>query len=374
VTVNIDPTPEQKLLAETVTRLLADEYSPATRLQLLNSPAAWSREMWRHYAELGLLGLPFEERFGGAGMGVDELMVVMECFGRALVLEPYIASVLLAGSLVARAGSEEQKQKLLPGLIAGEVLLAFASTEACSRWSLSDIRSTVGPDRTLSGAKIVVLGGDTADYFVVSARSLDGRVGLYLVDGTDARVRRDAYRMQDGLSGADVVFDEVPSTELGVGTDCLDVMQSVLDVATGALCAEALGAMDRMLWLTVDYLKTRVQFGQPLSSFQALQHRAADMYVALEQARSATLLARLASANSDVEEGRRTVRAAKAQVDLSARHIAQEAIQLHGAMGMTMECQVGHYAKRTTAIAKTFADTDWLIEQVGLGPGLIPAA
>jgi alkylation response protein AidB-like acyl-CoA dehydrogenase len=370
--VNIDPTPEQELLAETVLKLLADEYSPATRLQLLASPTGWSREMWRHYAELGLLGLPFEERYGGAGMGVDELMVVMECFGRALVLEPYIASVLLAGSLVARVGSEEQKEKLLPGLIAGETLLAFAATEASSRWSLSDIQSTVSPNLTLTGQKIVVLGGESADYFVVSARSPHGQVGLYLVDASDAGVRRGGYRMQDGLSGADVVFDDVATSELGVNRDCMTLMQSVLDVATAALCAEALGAMDRMLWMTVDYLKTRVQFGQPLSSFQALQHRAADMYISLEQARSATLLARLAMANSDVEVGRRTVRAAKAQIDLSARHIAQEAIQLHGAMGMTMECQVGHYAKRTTVIAKTFADTDWLIEQVGHGAGLIP--
>jgi alkylation response protein AidB-like acyl-CoA dehydrogenase len=179
--------------------------------------------------------------------------------------------------------------------------------------------------------------------------------------------------MQDGLRGADVVLTNVPAALLGDPGGAQATVEAVLDAATAALCAEAVGAMDRMLWLTVDYLKTRVQFGKPLSVFQALQHRAANMYVSLEQARSMALLARLALTSDDVAERRTMVRAAKLQVDLAARHVGQEAVQLHGGIGMTMEYPVGHYLKRTTVIAKTFADADLLTEQIGAAGGLVPA-
>ncbi len=179
--------------------------------------------------------------------------------------------------------------------------------------------------------------------------------------------------MQDGLRGADVLFADAPATLLGTSTDALAVIDTVVDRATAALCAEAVGAMGRMLTMTVDYLKTRVQFGQPIAVFQALQFRCADMYVSLEQARSMTLLARLALAGDDPAERRRLVQAAKIQIDLAGRHISQEAIQLHGGIGMTMEYPVGHYAKRLTVIAKTFADVDTLIAAVGSGEGLVHA-
>jgi alkylation response protein AidB-like acyl-CoA dehydrogenase len=374
--MDLDPTDEQKLLADTVNGLLDKKYDANARLALLTSEDGWSRELWRQYAELGLLGLTFDEQYGGAGMGVDELAVVMESFGRALILEPFIATVVLGGALVASAGSPEQKAALLPGVAAGETLLAFACTEAGSRWSLTDIASTATPSGdswTLSGEKIAVLGGDSADHLVVTARTPDGTVGLFLVDPGASGVARDAYPMQDGLRGADVLFTDAPATALGATSDALAVVQSVLDTATAALCAEAVGAMDRMLWLTVDYLKTRVQFGQPIAVFQTLQHRAATMYVSLEQARSMALLARLALADDDVEARRRAIRAAKIQIDLAARHISQEAIQLHGGIGMTMEYPVGHYAKRTTVIAKTFADVDLLTELVGADGGIVPA-
>jgi alkylation response protein AidB-like acyl-CoA dehydrogenase len=215
-----------------------------------------------------------------------------------------------------------------------------------------------------------VLGGDSADRFVVTARTREGSVGLFLVAGEDAR--RDAYAMQDGLRGADVLFTDAPAEALGQPVDAVATIESVLDVAIAGLCAEAVGAMDRMLWLTVDYLKTRVQFGRPIAVFQTLQHRAANMYVSLEQARSMALLARLALSSDDVTERRKMVRAAKLQVDLAARHVAQEAVQLHGGIGMTMEYPVGHYLKRTTVIAKTFADADLLTELVGAAGGLVP--
>lgn len=374
--MELDLTDEQKMLADSVRSLLDKRYDANARLQLLegdgDSSSGWSRDLWKQYAELGLLGLTFDEQYGGAGMGVGELAVVMEQFGRALVLEPFIATVVLGGALVAAAGTPEQKQELLPGVAAGETLLAFAATERGSRWSLTEIATTAtgsGDEWTLDGDKVAVLGGDVADHLLVTAKTPDGPVGLFLVDA--ANVQRDTYRMQDGLGGADVRLKGAPAQAVGEPGDAVAAIEGVLDTATAVLCAEAVGAMDRMLWLTVDYLKTRVQFGQPVSVFQALQFRAADMFVSLEQARSMSMLAQRALAGDDVAERRRQVQAAKIQVDISSRHVGQDAIQLHGGIGMTMEYPVGHYMKRTTVIAKTFADTDTLIEAVGAGDGLI---
>ena len=371
--MDFDLTDEQRMLADTVNGLLDKRYDANTRLKLLDSELGWSREMWRQYAELGLLGLTFDEQYGGAGMGADELAIVMESFGRALVLEPFLATVALGGALVAAAGTPEQKAEILPQVAAGELLLAFAYTEPTSRWSLTDIATSAernGDAWTLSGEKVAVLGADCADRLIVSARTGDG-IGLFLVAADD--VRRSPYRLQDGLRGADVLLTDAPATLLGTSTDALALIESVIDTATAALCAEAVGAMTRMLWMTVDYLKTRVQFGQPIAVFQALQFRAADMYVSLEQARSMALLARLSLHGDDPAERSRAVRAAKVQIDLASRHVGQEAIQLHGGIGMTTEYPVGHYVKRTTVIAKTFADLDTLLQQVGAGDGLIHA-
>jgi alkylation response protein AidB-like acyl-CoA dehydrogenase len=365
--VDLDLTPEQKMLAETVNDLLEKRYAPNERLALLRSDDGWSRAMWQQYASLGLLGLPFAEEHGGAGMGAAELLVVMECFGRALVLEPYLATVVLGGSLVAAAGSPAQQAEVLPRVADGSLLLAFAATEPSSRWSLTDISARFADGR-LTGEKIAVIGGDAADRFVVTALDASGALGLYLVDGSQAR--RDPYAMQDGVRGADLLFDDAAAEPLGSGGDALAVIESVLDLATACLCAEAVGAMDRMLWMTVEYLKTRVQFGRPIAVFQALQHRAANMYVSLEQARSMALLARLAlTSENDADDRRRAVRAAKVQIDVSSRHVSQEAIQLHGGIGMTMEYPVGHYAKRVAVIAKTFADTDLLVAELGTSGG-----
>lgn len=372
--MDLDLSDEQKLLADTVNGLLEKRYDPNTRLQLLEkSDLGWSREIWQQYADLGLLGLTFEEQYGGAGMGVDELAVVMESFGRALILEPFLATVVLGGALVAAAGSPEQKKAILPGVADGSTLMAFAGTEAGSRWSLTDIATTAsksGDGWTISGEKIAVLGGDSADRLVVSASGPDG-LGLFLVAGDATGLTRSSYAMQDGMRGADLRFDQVPAEALDAATDAVAAIESVLDVAMAALCAEAVGAMERMLWMTVDYMKTREQFGQPIAVFQALQHRAADMYVSLEQARSMAIVARLALAGDDVAERRRMVQAAKLQIDLAARHVSQETVQLHGGIAMTMEYPVGHYMKRTTAISKTFADIDRLTELVGAGGGLV---
>ncbi|SHG32357.1 Acyl-CoA dehydrogenase [Jatrophihabitans endophyticus] len=369
--MELDLTDEQKMLADAVRSLLDKRYDANARLQLLEGDG-WSRDLWRQYAELGLLGLTVDEQCGGAGMGSGELAVVMEQFGRALVLEPFVATVVLGASLVSAAGTPEQKQELLPDVAAGETLLAFAHTEAGSRWSLTDVTTTATPaggDWTLDGEKIAVLGGDVADQLLVTARTPEGEVGLFLVAAAD--VRRDTYRQQDGLGGADVLLAGTSARALGTPGESLAAIELVVDTATAMLCAEAVGAMERMLWLTVDYLKTRQQFGIPIATFQALQFRAADMFVSLEQARSMSMLAQRALAVDDPAERHRMVAAAKVQIDLSSRHVGQDAIQLHGGIGMTMEYPVGHYVKRTAVIAKTFADTDTLLEAVGSGPGLI---
>src|SRR3984885_375155 len=369
--MDFDPTDEQRMLAETVNSLLDKRYDPASRLKLLDSELGWSRDLWQQDAQLGLLGLTFDEQYDGAGMGGAELATVMESFGRALVLEPFFATVVLGGTLVSQAGTPEQKAAILPKVAAGELLLAFGYAEPGTRWSQTDIAATAvqsGEGWTISGEKIAVLGADSADTLIVSAVTPEG-IGLFLVDA--AAVSVDAYTMQDGHRGGDVLLANAPGQLLGTSADAADHISTVIDVATAALCAESIGVCERMLWMTVDYLKTRVQFGRPIAVFQALQFRAADMYVALEQARSMALLARLALEDDDPSARQRTVRAAKIQVDLSSRQIGQESIQLHGGIGMTMEYPVGHYFKRSAVIGKTFADTSELIELVGADGGLI---
>jgi alkylation response protein AidB-like acyl-CoA dehydrogenase len=375
--MDFDPTDEQRMLAETVNSLLDKRYDPSSRLKLLDSELGWSRELWQQYAQLGLLGLTIDEQYDGAGMGGAELATVMESFGRALVLEPFFATVVLGGTLVSLAGTPEQKSAILPKVAAGELLLAFGYAEPGTRWSQTDIAATAVPSGdgdgdgdgwTISGEKIAVLGADSADTLIVSAVTPDG-IGLFLVDAADVSV--DAYAMQDGQRGGDVLLADAPAQLLGTSADAIDHISTVIDIATAALCAESIGVCERMLWMTVDYLKTRVQFGRPIAVFQALQFRAADMYVALEQARSMALLARLSLEDDDAAARQRTVRAAKIQVDLSSRQIGQESIQLHGGIGMTMEYPVGHYFKRSAVIGKTFADTSELIELVGADGGLI---
>ena len=244
-------------------------------------------------------------------MGAAELATVMESFGRSLVLEPFFATVVLGATLVSQAGTPEQKAAILPRVAAGELLLAFAYAEPGSRWSQTDIATTAIRTRTATGGRSRArrsrwLGADSADTLIVSALTPEG-IGLFLVDAAAVSVA--AYPMQDGQRGGDVLLASAPARLLGTSTDAIDHISSVIDVATAALCAEAVGVCERMLWMTVDYLKTRVQFGRPIAVFQALQFRAADMYVALEQASSMALLARLALTDDERRQPARSGRA-----------------------------------------------------------------
>ena len=358
---------EQRLLKDSVERLLADNYDFEARRQYAQEPHGFSPKLWRQYAELGLLALPFEEKYGGIdGRPVDS-MIVMEAFGRALALEPYLATVVLAGSLLRLGGNEDQRDLLLPKIGGGELLLAFAHAERQARYNLADVAATArqdGEHYIIDGAKTLVLHGDSADRFIVSAR-LSGKqrdkagLGLFLVDASAQGLSRRGYATNDGQRAAEVTLAGVrvsAADAIGEPGNAYPLIEQVADIAIAALCAEAVGTMAAMHELTVGYLKERKQFGVPLGKFQVLTHRAAEMLIALEQARSMAMLAAMTADEENAEERRKAISAAKVQVSNSGRIVGQQAIQLHGGIGMTMEYKVGHYFKRVTTIETMFGD------------------
>jgi pimeloyl-CoA dehydrogenase small subunit len=365
--MDFDLSEEQRLLKESLDRLTGDRYAFEQRRAYGQSPDGWSRELWAQYAELGLLGLPFAERYGGSGGGPVETMIAMEAFGRALALEPFFATVVLGGGFLRHGGSPEQRAALIPRVADGSLTLAFAHTERQSRYNLADISTKAvrdGAGWVLDGEKGVVLHGDSADRLIVTARVAGGRrdregIGVFLVDARAAGVSRRGYPTQDGLRAAEITLAGVhlgPEAVLGEPGAALPLVERVVDEGIAALCAEAVGAMAVMHELTVDYLKTRRQFGREIGSFQVLQHRAVDMLVALEQARSMAMFATMMSAEQDAAERRTALSGAKVQIGRSGRLVGQQAIQLHGGIGMTMEYKVGHYFKRMTMIDTMFGD------------------
>jgi len=308
----------------------------------------------------------------------------MESFGRALALEPFLATVVLGGGFLRHGGTAEQCAALLPKIVDGSLTFAFAQTERHSRYDLADISTTAmrdGEAWVLDGEKGVVLHGDTAAKLIVSARIGGGRrdrdgVALFIVDSNAAGVSRRGYPTQDGLRAAEITLAGVrvgPEGVLGEPGEGLPLVERVVDEAIAALCAEAVGAMAAMHELTVDYLKTRRQFGREIGSFQILQHRAVDMLIALEQARSMAMFATMMASEEDAVERRNTLSAAKVQIGRSSRLIGQQAVQLHGGIGMTMEYKVGHYFKRVTMIDTMFGDADHHLRELARR-GRSPAA
>jgi pimeloyl-CoA dehydrogenase small subunit len=375
-------TDEQRLLKESVERLLADRYSFEARQRFMDEPTGWSRALWQSYAELGLLGLPFEDRHGGVGGGPVETMIVMEALGRALALEPFFATVVLAGGLLRLGANEAMRAALVPKIAAGDLLLAFAHAERQSRYDLADVATTArhdGADYILDGVKSLVIHGDCADRLIVSARLAGVRrdrdgLGLFVVDAGAAGVSRRAYPTVDGLRAAEVTLSDVrvgPDQVLGEPGKAFPLIAQVVDAAIAALAAEAVGAMAAMHELTVEYLKTRKQFGVPIGNFQVLQHRAAEMLIALEEARSMAFFATMMAEEPDPAERRKAIAAAKVQIGRSGRFVGQQAIQLHGGIGMTMEYKVGHYFKRVTMIDAMFGDADHHLAELARLGGLI---
>src|SRR3954454_16833753 len=380
--MDFDLSEEQRLLKESVDGLLTNSYDFESRKKYASEKGGWSRSVWAKLAEQGLLGLPFSEDDGGFGAGAVETMIVMEALGKALMLEPYLPTVVIGGGLLRRGGSAEQKAAHIPSVIDGSKTFAFAQPEKNSRYDLADVSTSAkkkGAGWVIDGEKFVVLNGEAADTLIVTARTKGGQrdssgIGVFLVPGNVKGVSRKGYPTQDGLHAADITF-----TGVEVGADAAigdpenesPLIERVFDDARIAMCAEAVGIMDESLKTTVEYLKTRTQFGVPIGSFQSLQHRAADMFVALEQARSMSMFATMAAEFDDPKERATAVAAAKVQVGKSGKFIGQQSIQLHGGIGMTMEAKIGHYFKRLTMIENTFGDTDYHLRRVTNSGGLV---
>lgn len=346
---------EQVMLRDTVREVLTRTYDIESLRRITDTELGWSREVWQSLAEIGILGLVFAEESGGMGAGPEELAAVMTEFGAALAPEPFLDSVVTPGLLLERSGAAADViSPLVEALAGGEQLGAFAHHEDGDRWPLNKVAAAAS-NGVVNGVKSLVPHGDCADFFVVSAHDDAGEVGLYLVQADADGVSRVGYRTHDRRRGAQVMFDDAPAVRLGAG-DQRAVIEDVELTAQSALCSEAVGAMRRSLDLTVDYLKTRKQFGVPLAAFQALTHRAADLYVALELASGLNtyLTAALAEGSADAIAASR----AKLQVCRSGRLIGQEAIQMHGGIGMTAEYPVAHYVSRLTAISHTLGDAD----------------
>jgi pimeloyl-CoA dehydrogenase small subunit len=366
--MDFELTDEQRLLSDSVGRLMADTYSFEKRRALIREPEGYSAALWAQYAELGLLGLPFAEDFGGFGGGAVEVMLVMEAFGRALALEPYLATVVLGGAALRLAGSREQLEAILPGVAEGSVKLAFAHGERQARYDLTDVTTTATPQGggyVLEGGKSVVLHGDGADRLIVSARTGGGRmeadgISLFLVDAGANGVARRGYALRDGTRAAEISLSGVrvgAADLLGTRDAGFPVIRRVVEAGIAAMCAEAVGAMETMQAMTLDYLKTRQQFGKPIGENQALQHRSAEMLVALESARGMAMLAAMMVDEPDAAERERNISMAKVAVGQAGRFVSQQAIQLHGGIGMTEEYAVGHYFRRVMVIEHLFGDT-----------------
>ena len=346
---------EQALIRDTTRDLLSRTYDPESRNKVIESDLGWSREVWSQLADTGILGLGFEPDEAGQ----IEIMAVLTEIGRRLAPEPVMHAALAPGALIAERGSDAQKQ-LLEEVAAGQKLLAFAHLETGHRRPTATVATQAarrGDSWTLSGTKNPVLAGDCADTLVVSAALPDGGTGLFLVDASQegSAVSRHPYPTFDGQRGAQIKLDSAPAEPLG---DVVDASQAIRDAIVriqSALCAEAVGAMEEALRLTTEYLKTRKQFGVTLNKFQALTQRAADMYVSLELARSMSFYAAMSIADGNLDPV--IASRAKLQIGRSARHIAQESIQLHGGIGMTAEYPVSHYAARLTAIEHTLGSS-----------------
>lgn len=391
-------TEEQTLLADSVTRFIDNEYRFEERQRIAASEEGYSRAMWQSFSELGWTAMPFPETDGGLGGGAVETALLMEAFGRGLVLEPFLPTVVLAGGVLKRCATPSQKERWLLPLIDGKLQAALAFTEPQSRFDPLDIVTTAtadGDDFVIVGRKAVVPNGRAADLLVIPARTkapngasitsvggvggtsvggaaigVDGGVNgtpitLFAVAADASGVQRRGYRTVDGHNAAEIALDHVrvpADSVLGPVGGGAEVLLDVLCDGTLAVCAEAFGILRALQEKTVDYTKNRIQFSVPIASFQALQHRMVDMFIEREQIRSLLTWSVMLSA-ADVPETRRAVSALKYQIGTTGRLIAQEAVQLHGGMGVTWELDIAHYFKRFSAIEILFGNADYHLDR-----------
>jgi alkylation response protein AidB-like acyl-CoA dehydrogenase len=361
---------EQQALGEAVRQFIAKEYDFTARNRILATPHGFSASAWKGLADLGVLGVGLPEEYGGLGGPVD-VMVVMEQLGAGLVLEPFLTTVVLAGGLIARHGAAAHRSELLPQIIRGERRVALAHFEPQSRYALDQLSMRARAcDRgwMLSGRKSIVLDAATADTLIVTAREeLSGAVTAFLIERSREGVELRSYRTHDGRNAADLELRAVrvsPEDLLGEAVG-LPAIEEAVDHALAALCAEAVGIMDALHRATLEYVRARVQFGRPIGQSQVLQHRIADMFIMTTQARSMSVLASGRCAGSDARRRGRDVAAAKAFIGKAARLVGQQAVQLHGGMGLSAELAISHYFKRLTLINATFGDTEHQLKVLG---------
>lgn len=370
----------QQLFRDSVDRFVAEHYDFKTRQRIVAADGGYLPEHWRQFAELGWLAVPFPERYGGLDGTPVDTMIIMESFGRGLVTSPYLSSVVVAGHILKQASTEQQKQALLPALIDGSLRFTFAFAEPTSRFDLADVSTTATKDGggyRLNGQKCVVHYANAADKVVVSARTAGSQrdsmgVSLFLVDSAASGLSARHYPTIDGQRAADITFDNVRvdvGDLIGDEDSALTLIDEACDHGIAAICAEAVGAMSALYEMTLEYIKTRKQFGKTLGSFQVLQHRMVDVFMACELSRS-MVYAATCTLGATTAERQRTVSAAKVQIGKAGRLVGKEAIQLHGGMGMTDELPIGHYFKRLTAINTTFGDISYHIARYRMS-GLI---
>ncbi|HUP91235.1 MAG TPA: acyl-CoA dehydrogenase family protein [Solimonas sp.] len=360
---------EQNQLRDQILRFIQRDYGFEKRRGILKSQAGYSVDAWKQFAEMGLLALTLPEAQGGLGGNAVDTLAVMEIFGRGLVVEPYLSTIVIGADLIARAGSAAQQEALLPRIADGSLLVSLAHYENGGRYELNHVATRAERDGAgwkLNGGKTVVLHGAAAGKLLVSARTAgkprdEQGVSLFLIDAKAPGVTLQDYATHDGQRAAELTLKDVKlgaDALLGPADQALPLIERTLQRAIAALCAEAVGAMSALLEITTAYLKTRKQFGVPIGSFQALQHRTADMLMAAEAARSMAYLAAAKVDNDDALERRRAISAAKYLVGQAARQVGQQAVQLHGGIGVTDELNVGHYFKRLTMINVLFGDAE----------------
>ncbi len=374
--MNFELSEDQVLLQESVRRFVENNYAFDQRRKLVATDQGFSDANWSQFAELGWLGMPFSEAAGGYGGTPVETMIMLEEFGKGLVAEPYVSTVVLGGGALTFGGSAAQQQELIPAVAEGKCKLALAFAERQSRYNLADVATKAaksGGDYVISGAKSVVFGAPSANKFIVSARTSggprdEGGITLFLVDAGANGVAVRGYPTVDGLRAGEVTLDKVKvSADAAVGAidGGFAVLDATIDHAIAATAAEAVGAMSALNDMTLEYIKTREQFGQPIGKFQVLQHRMVDMFIAHEEAKSMAMMAAMRISDEDANERRKAASAAKVQIAKSARFVGQQAIQLHGGIGMTDEYAAGHYFKRLTMIDRSFGDGDFHLARFG---------
>ena len=364
---------EQQLLKDSITQFVDKDYLFDVRQKNIKSELGYSSDFWKTFADLGWLGMPFSEADGGYDGGPIDLMVIMESLGRGLVVEPYIPNVVLAGGLISRLGNEEQKTNFLPKIISGEIQMSLAFAEPQSRFNLSDVITTAkkdGENYILDGYIAVVMNGPSSDTLIVVARTSGTQLeekglSLFLIDPSAKGVSLRNYSNVDGSKASEVTLEGVEvstSSLLGDEGNIYSVLEEVIDLATLAISAEAVGIMEKMNEITLEYTKTREQFGETLSSFQALQHRMVDTFMAYEQTKSHLLMC-AAKLTYKADDATKAVSALKYQVGIAAKQVGEESVQLHGGMGVTDETNIGHFFKRLTTIRAIFGNTDYHLKR-----------